>query len=531
MQPDINADINTDTDINKTAEIFNYDPDAFGEQTRVRFAPSPTGKLHIGGVRTAIYNWAFARATKGVFILRIDDTDPTRSTQENTDSILEALHWLGIDWDEGPELGGNFGPYFQTERLAMYTAALEKMKAQDKVYPCFCTAEELKIKREAMQKTEGYSGYDRSCRCIDKDEAAKRIAAGQAHVWRIKVPLDRGDIEFYDEVYGHCHFNSDVIDDFVIMRSDGSPTYNFSTAVDDALMGITHVIRGDDHLSNTPRQIMVYEALGVPIPSFAHLSMILGSDGKRLSKRHGATSIQDFRDAGYTPEAMLNYLALLGWSLDGETTVFDKQTLFENFSLDRINRSSAVFDKTKLQWLNSVYIKEMGASEFIDRALPFLEAAKLSSDPSKSTREDVEARRSWYEAIYPLVAERIKVFTELPDMICFLFSGNELEFEQKSVDKILAKEGALEILEAVESALSDENMEWEEESIEAALRTIPEQMELKPKKVFQVARVAITGKQVSPPLFASIALLSRENCLARIQQAKKLAVVPEAPAE
>ncbi len=497
---------------------LGYDPAAFGGKVRVRFAPSPTGQLHIGGVRTAIYNWAFARGCGGSFILRIDDTDPTRSTIENTNAILEAMRWLGIDWDEGPGATGEFGPYFQTERFAIYRAALEKMRADGTVYPCFCSAEELAAKREANQKSEGYTGYDRTCRDIDPEEAARRIAAGEPHVWRIKVPLDRGDIVFHDEVYGQCSFSADVIDDFVLMRSDGTPTYNFTTAVDDALMGITHIIRGDDHLSNTPRQIMVYEALGMPVPEFAHLSMILGSDGKRLSKRHGATSIQAFRDAGYTPEAMLNYLALLGWSLDGETTIFSKETLFENFSLDRINRSSAVFDETKLQWVNSVYIKEMGAAEFIDRAEPFLVGSGLT------THEDIETRREWYEAIYPLVSERVKVLTELPDMVSFLFWGPDVTFDEKSVSKVLAKEGAAQMVDAVAEALGDESLAWDEESIEAALRAIPERLEIKPKKVFQVARVAVTGTQVSPPLFGSIALLNREDCLSRLEKARELAL-------
>ncbi len=492
-------------------------------RVRVRFAPSPTGQLHIGGVRTAIYNWAFARSNGGSFILRIDDTDPERSTKENTDAILDALRWLGIDWDEGPEIAGPAGPYFQTQRLEIYQQTLEKMKKDSTVYPCFCSAEELAAKREANQKTAGYTGYDRTCRSIDPKEAAQRIANGESHVWRVKVPLDRGDIVFHDEVYGECVFSANVIDDFIIMRSDGTPTYNFTTAVDDALMGITHIVRGDDHLSNTPRQIIVYEALGMKIPTFAHLSMILGSDGKRLSKRHGATSVQAFRDEGYLPEAMLNYLALLGWSLDDKTTIFDTKTLFEHFSLDRINKSSAVFDETKLQWVNSVYIKEMGAAEFIDRATPFLVDAGLTLDPSQDTKSNIANNRDWYEAIYPLVAERIKTLKELPEMIKFLFSGSDIDLDEKSIDKVLAKENTLEIINEIENALADESLIWKEESIETSLRAIPEKLDIKPKKVFQVARVAITGTQVSPPLFGSIALLNRADCLARLNAAKKYA--------
>ena len=260
---------------------------------RVRFAPSPTGELHIGGARTAIYNWAFARANNGTFVLRIEDTDPERSTEANKQIILRALHWLGLDWDEGPEVGGDFGPYLQTERFDTYTAALEILKEKGAVYPCFCTKEELDAKREAANATEGgYAGYDRTCRALDPAETQRRIDAGEPHVWRLKVPLDHGPIEFDDAVYGPMSFPADVMDDMIIVRTDGTPTYNFAVVCDDANMQITHVIRGDDHLSNTPRQILIYEALGYPIPVFAHLSMILGPDGKKLSKRRNATSVE-----------------------------------------------------------------------------------------------------------------------------------------------------------------------------------------------------------------------------------------------
>ena len=259
------------------------------DSVRVRFAPSPTGKLHIGGARTAIYNWAFARANGGTFILRIDDTDPTRSTDENTQIILRAMRWLGLDWDEGPEVGGDFGPYSQTERLDLYKQTAERLLAEGKAYPCFCTPEQLAADREAAQaRKDPFQGYQRRCRDLSPEEAQARIDAGEPYVLRIKVPEDRGNVVINDAVHGEVAFDAKELDDFVIFRSDGTPTYNFATVVDDALMGITHVIRGDDHLSNTPRQVMVYEAMGAPVPVFAHISMILGADGKKLSKRHGA---------------------------------------------------------------------------------------------------------------------------------------------------------------------------------------------------------------------------------------------------
>ena len=300
------------------------------KNVRVRFAPSPTGRLHVGGARTAIYNWAFARAMGGDFILRIEDTDPERSTEENVQVILNAMKWLGLDWDEGPEVGGQAGPYFQTQRMDTYAEALERLRERGSVYPCFCTKEELDAKRAAAEENEGgYAGYDRTCRDLDPAEAAARIEAGEPHVWRLRVPEGRGAIEFDDAVYGHVSFPADVMDDMIVVRTDGSPTYNFAVVCDDANMGITHVIRGDDHLSNTPRQILIYEALGFDVPVFAHLSMILGPDGKKLSKRHGAASVEEFCERGYLPDAMVNFLALLGWSLDGETTLIDRETVRE----------------------------------------------------------------------------------------------------------------------------------------------------------------------------------------------------------
>ena len=327
------------------------------KQVRVRFAPSPTGKLHIGGARTAIYNWALARANGGTFILRIDDTDPARSTDENTQIILRAMRWLGLDWDEGPDKGGDFGPYAQTERLEIYRKAAHTLLAEGKAYPCFCTPEKLAAdKKAAEERHDPFQGYQRTCRNIDPAEAQARIEAGEPYTIRIKVPLDRGDVIVHDAVHGDVTFNARELDDFIIFRSDGTPTYNFATVVDDALMGITHIIRGDDHLSNTPRQIMVYEALGAPVPEFAHISMILGPDGKKLSKRHGATSVEEYRDAGYLSDAFVNYLALLGWSLDGETTIVPRDVLASQFSLDHVSKNPAKSDPERLNWINATYL-------------------------------------------------------------------------------------------------------------------------------------------------------------------------------
>lgn len=480
---------------------------------RVRFAPSPTGTLHVGGARTAIYNWAFARCSGGTFVLRIDDTDPERSTAENTAQILRSLRWLGLDWDEGPETGGTHGPYFQTQRSEHYASALESMKASGAAYPCFCTAEELAAKRELARAGDGIWGYDRTCRSIEPRAAAERIAAGEPHVWRLKVPDERGTIVVNDAVRGATEFPIDAMDDFVLVRSDGTPTYNFATVVDDAAMLITHVIRGDDHLTNTPRQILVFEALGKSVPQFAHLSMIWGPDGKKLSKRHGATSVEAYDEMGYLPEALLNYLALLGWSLDGETTIVSADVLKQSFSLDRISKNPAIFDAEKLEWMNGVYIRELPAEQFLERMLPWLQRAGLA------TGEDAVARRDWFLQLVPLVAERIKRFDEIAEKVAFLFV--EPVIEDSAWEKVLAKDGASEALAAALNAL--QSADFKAEDLESALRTVPEATGLKPKLVFQSVRVAVTGSTVSPPLFESLELLGKERALARIAAAQALA--------
>ncbi len=484
------------------------------DTVRVRFAPSPTGELHIGGARTAIYNWAFARAMGGTFILRIEDTDPERSTEENKQVILRAMRWLGLDWDEGPEVGGEFGPYLQTQRFDTYAEALEILKERGAVYPCFCTKEELDAKRAAAEANEGgYSGYDRTCRALSAEEAQARIDAGEPHVWRLKVPEDHGPVEFDDAVYGHMSFPIDVMDDMILVRTDGTPTYNFAVVCDDANMEITHVIRGDDHLSNPPRQILIYEALGRPVPTFAHLSMILGADGRKLSKRRNATSVEEYRDRGYLSDALVNFLALLGWSLDGETTIIDRATLCREFSLDRITKKDAVFDETKLDWMNGQYIKEMGADAWVQASRPWLVQ-------SGADEADIDARPEWYAKLYPLVAERLQRLDEVPDKLAYMFWGGRVELDEKSVTKILTKEGARadEVLRAVRDILADESIPWECEPLQERVRTLTETLDMKAKGVFQPVRVAVCGNMVSPPLFESIELLPREDILARIDQ-------------
>lgn len=520
---------------------------------RVRFAPSPTGMLHIGGARTAIYNWAFARSLGGTFILRIEDTDPERSTEENTQIILRAMRWLGLDWDEGPEVGGDFGPYFQTERMATYAAALEELKKSGAAYPCFCTKEDLAHEREEQTKAEGgYSGYSGKCRNIPPEEALARIDAGEPHVWRLKVPADHGPIVVNDIVYGETVFPADAIDDLVLVRSDGSPTYNFAVVCDDANMGITHVIRGDDHLSNTPKQILIYEALGFDIPKFAHLPMILGPDGKKLSKRHGATNVEDYRDRGYLSDAMVNFLALLGWSLDGDTTIIPPKELCEVFSLERITKKDSIFDETKLDWMDGVYIREMSPKMWLEEAIPWIAQSKANAanvvesvsivpTPTKEELEgksheihvpgddvdeelwqgvlaSIEDDKDFYMDIYPLLAERMTTFSEISDKIEYLFWGPRVVLDEKSVTKVLKKEGARadEALEICRSVIANESVPFTPDAMQEECKKLGEEAEIKPRNLFQPLRVAVCGNMVSPPLFESIVMIGRDDVLARI---------------
>ena len=484
-------------------------------EVRVRFAPSPTGMLHIGGARTAIYNWAFARACGGKFILRIEDTDEARSTEENTQIILRALRWLGLDWDEGPETGGEFGPYFQTERMETYKDALNKLIETGNAYPCFCTKDELDEKRKTAEKEQGgYAGYDGTCRNLTAEEANRRIEAGEPHVWRLKVPKNHPPITFDDEVYGHMEFPSDVMDDLILVRTDGMPTYNFAVVCDDANMNITHVVRGDDHLSNTPRQILIYEALGFDVPKFAHLPMILGSDGKKLSKRHGATNVEEYRDSGYLPDVMVNFLALLGWSLDGETTIIPRDVLTQEFSLSRINKKDCIFDETKLNWMNGAYIREMNEDAWAEVALPWIQKTKGADN------SHVKADIYFAKSVCPLVIERMVRFNELPEKLEYFFWDDDVTFDEKSVNKVLLKEGAQAdvALKIAREILADEENPWDFEVLQEKVKATGEQSGLKPKLIFQPIRVAVTGNMVSPPLFESIVLMNRGDVVSRIDK-------------
>lgn len=476
---------------------------------RVRFAPSPTGWLHVGGARTALYNFLFARKHNGQFILRIEDTDRSRSTEEAIKKIIEDLKWLGLEWDEGPERGGPFGPYRQTERAQIYDKFLKKLLDSGNAYFCFCTPEELERQREDALKKKISFRYNRRCRDLSFEEQERMRKLNPTPAVRFKTPLS-GEIVVKDRVRGEVRFDLSQLDDFIIARADGTPTYNFAVVVDDYTMKISHVIRGDDHLSNTPKQILIYKALGSEVPEFAHLSMILGPDKKRLSKRHGATAIFEFRRLGYLPEAMINYLALLGWSFDDKTTIFSLEDLIEKFSLERVSSNPAVFDPEKLSWLNGYWIRQLKDEELARRLLPFV----------NERYGEIDARDDKYLKLIKLTKERIQHLNEFIDW-CYFYFVPEKEFTVKEDDleKLMKNNGVqfIKILTSAKETLEKVEI-WEKGEIEEKLRAMVEKFGLKAKQVFQPIRLAATGRLVSPPLFESLEILGKEKTLKRIEE-------------
>lgn len=482
------------------------------KEVRVRFAPSPTGVLHIGGARTALYNWLFAKHHDGKFILRIEDTDRSRSTEEAIDAIVSSLKWLGLDWDEGPEVGGSHGPYRQTERLSFYEEALEKLLRAGVAYKCYCSPEELEDRRKLALKAGKPPGYDGRCKKLTEKEQKDYEEKGREYAVRFACPKE-GETIVSDIIRGNVVFQNNVLEDFILVRANGLPIYNFAAVVDDVAMKITHIIRGIDHLSNTPKQILLYEALGLPAPVFAHLPMILGSDGKPLSKRHGATSVEEYKKEGYLPEAILNYLALLGWSYDEKTTIFSIKDLIEKFSLEKVSKNPAIFDNVKLQWMNGCYIRELPVDKLTDLLVPIWIDAGFFA---KSSDFGLDKLR----IIATLVQERIKCLTDALELTDFFFK-EEIEIDPKAADKALKNPEVSKVFEVAHEKLK-ELEKFDTENVEAALRSIPAELNVKPKLVFQPIRVAVTGKTVSPPLFETIEVLGKEGTLKRIKLAQEM---------
>jgi len=470
---------------------------------RVRFAPSPTGYLHVGGARTALFNWLFARHHGGVFVLRIEDTDRDRSKPEHTETILGALRWLGLDWDEGP--------FFQSDRVDRHRADAQALLEAGRAYRDFTTAEELAKVREGSKGNEADRRLPRRrAEALPTGEAEERAEGGEAHAVRFLVP--EGETAWEDMVHEEMRFQNAAIDDLVILRSDGSPTYNLAVASDDAEQYITHVIRGDDHLSNTPKQILLYEALGHAVPEFGHVPMILGSDGKRLSKRHGATAVGEYEGQGLLPEAMVNFLALLGWSPGDDQEVMPLEELVQRFSMERVLKKSSIFDLKKLDWLSGQHFNAATAEALEPALTEHIVAAGLAR------RRDLAERREWYLSLIDLLKTRARRIPEFVDL-ARPFLVDELEFDPKAVAKHWLKAPAevLERLTALRSTL--ESATWEPESLEEAIRGYAEEISVGAGKVIHPLRVAVTGREASPGIFEVLAFLGRVTVLARLDDA------------
>ncbi len=477
---------------------------------RVRFAPSPTGYLHVGAARTALYNYLFAHANNGTFILRSDDTDTARSTSEFQQDILEHMTWLGLEWDEGIVKGGDHGTYRQSDRYDRYRAVTSELMENGSAYFSFATSEQLDEFKKAAREAGTSPAYDGSLE-PEYSDVARRIAAGESAVIRFKVPRP-GETRFSDIVRDEMTFDHKQVDDFVILRSDGTPTYHLASTVDDVDYGITHVIRGEDLLSSTPKHILLTQAMGAEPAAYAHLSLLMGPDGRKLSKRHGDTAMSAYREAGFLPEAIDNYLALLGWSLGDDEDVASLEEMISRFDLSTVSKNPAVFDPQKLEWLNGVYIREMTSDEFVAVTLPIVE-----EDLGRALSESELLQ---FHQMVPHVKERTKLLPDVADQVRFLFTDID-EYDEKSWVKVMDKPEGTVALDAAVSALSDIDT-WTTESIEIALRGMLEATGLNARKGFQPVRVSISGSTVSPPLFESLEILGRDESLARLARARSV---------
>ena len=481
---------------------------------RVRFAPSPTGYLHVGGARTALFNWLFARRHGGVFVLRIEDTDAERSSAEMVEGILDGMRWLGLEWDEGPTVDGPHAPYFQSERLDRYRAMAGQLLAAGQAYYCYCTPEELQARRGAAEAAGGAWRYDRACYSLDDETRAAYEVERRPRAIRFLVP--EGTARFDDIVRGAIAFDNANIEDFVILRSDGYPTYHLSVVSDDVDMQITHVVRGDDHISNTPKHVLLYEAVGAPVPQFAHVPLILGADKKRLSKRHGATSVMEYARQGYLPEAMVNFLALLGWSPGaGDRELFTRDELKEVFDLGGISGGNAVFNAEKLDWFNQQHMLRLSPIELAQRVKPYLEQAGLWND------DLLGDRHAWFFAVLELLKVRAKRLDEFAALGKFFFS-DDLDWDEAAVKKHLGA-GSVEQIASVADALGKLES-FDAQSIETSIRGVAESRGVKAATLIHALRVAMTGKSVSPGLFEVAALLGRDRVRKRLRDAAALSV-------
>jgi len=474
-------------------------------KVRVRFAPSPTGPLHIGGARSALFNYLFAVHQGGELVLRIEDTDLDRSKREYEEEILTSLRWLGLSWQEGVDQGGPHAPYRQTERLSIYQEYAQELLDRDLAYPCFCTEEELEAERQAAVAKGEMPRYSGKCRSLTEAERQALMDSGRTPAIRFKVPENQVYV-VHDLVRGQVVFESENTGDFIIMKSDGIPTYNFAVVIDDALMGITHVIRAEEHLPNTPRQLMLYEALRFKRPEFAHISLILGEDRQKMSKRHGATSLIQYREMGYLPEALFNFLALLGWSPEGEEEILDRQQIADSFTLDRVSRSPAVFDLDKLNWMNQQYVKKLSLQELSDRLQPFIAATSYADRVARLSAP----QREW---LMEAVRERMVCLKDIENLLPVFFDPPAKDEEAQAV---LSQPGVRQVLETIQAKLP---LDEDPEEYRQCIRATVKELKLKAKDVFMPVRCALTGQVHGPDLHLIMAVWGRQETARRLQNA------------
>ncbi len=480
-------------------------------KVRVRFAPSPTGYLHIGGARTALYNWLFARHLGGKFILRIEDTDRNRYVPDALADIMASLRWLGLDWDEGPEVGGACGPYFQSERLPHYQKYAEQLRAAGQAYPCFCSAARLAELRQEQEAAGSPSGYDRHCLQLTAAEIKEKLAAGEQFVVRFKIPRE-GRTVVKDLLRGELEFDNATLDDFVLLKSDGFPTYHLANVVDDHLMRISHVLRGDEWIPSTPRHVLLYQALGFEPPCFAHLPIFLAPGGGKLSKRHGATSVREYREKGYLPEGLFNFLLLLGWNPGTDQEEFTLKEAAASFSIERVNAAPVALSFEKLDWFNGIHIRSLEPKELAQRVLPYLQQAGLIKSPC--SQEEL----AYLERLIPLVQERLKVLPDILEWTSYFWQDQIGKPEKKllipkKMDESQTKTALTGAWEAL-NKLDD----FGEANIEAALREAAAKLGIKDGQVFMPLRVAVTGRTAAPGIFATLSVLGKERVLQRIKQ-------------
>ncbi|MDF1800674.1 MAG: glutamate--tRNA ligase [Planctomycetota bacterium] len=491
---------------------------------RLRFAPSPTGQLHIGGARTALFNWAFARRTGGAFVLRVEDTDPTRSKKEYEHAILDGLTRMGIDWDEGPDVGGEYGPYRQTERFDGYLGVAAALFQAGYAYRCFCPSERLEALREAQMAAKENPRYDGCCKALTKEEAQAKISAGEEPVLRFDVP--EGETRFTDLIRGEVTFQNAEVDDWIMVRADATPTYNFVVVCDDSDMQITHVLRGEEHLTNTPKQVLLFEALGLDAPIYGHLPLMLGTDGKKLSKRTGDTALIDYLDKGYPPEAILNFLCLQGWALDGEHDLFGVDELIANFEPTDVSKGGSIFDPEKFLWMAGEYVRRDTPERLAERCTPFLVAAGLA------TLEQLDARKDWLVRAVAAHQERFRLYSELPDWIGYLFADDAgLVWDPKAEKGARKHAAAPETLAAFATWLAARGAAGEAlegADLAEATKAWVAERGLKIPGLFQPLRCALTGAPGGADLFEIIGLLGLDATLARIADAAARLGVPAA---